>query len=270
MSQTLYPMDPDSELRNLMRTWTEFKRDFEVRATCGCVIRRCSCWQSHVLYLLVILCMSRCCCGRSGQLCFHHGVVGCVATAVQCCDRCGWTTRPRCCGRWTRIGGPGRRAPRVPAMAPAAPPAPPTSRRRHSALVRVSPSRGPTGASSTAHHRAVPPWASRSVVGICPCLMCKWAGLVPGLAAHRIGYAPRRLGAARHSRHSGQHGGRPQAGDQGQPHVQVLLLPQGRLLPVQPFAKAQLMPCRWRSDSRTHGAAAPCATDFRATVSLVE
>ena len=38
VSQTLYPMDPDSELRNLMRTWTEFKRDFEVQATCviGC------------------------------------------------------------------------------------------------------------------------------------------------------------------------------------------------------------------------------------------
>lgn len=30
VSQTLYPMDPDSELRNLMRTWAEFKRDFEV------------------------------------------------------------------------------------------------------------------------------------------------------------------------------------------------------------------------------------------------
>ena len=32
VSQTLYPMDPDAELRNLVRTWSEFKRDFEVRS----------------------------------------------------------------------------------------------------------------------------------------------------------------------------------------------------------------------------------------------
>jgi len=37
VSQTLYPMDPDSELRNLARTWAEFKRDFEVRR------RQCLC-----------------------------------------------------------------------------------------------------------------------------------------------------------------------------------------------------------------------------------
>jgi len=30
-SQTLYPMDPDAELRNLTRTWSDFKRDFESR-----------------------------------------------------------------------------------------------------------------------------------------------------------------------------------------------------------------------------------------------